>query len=282
MTSLELQRALDKKLMQKSFGSIEYLLTWKAHTTPALRQIYRLRASGRRKSDSAYGGWASPKASSGGPNSNRQERGSGGADLKEMAGWAAPGTRGSPETDADKQNRQAHTGQSLIDQAFLAGYATPNSRDWKSEQTTEAFEKERWEHPRGKSLSAQMMLAIPLSGWHTPDTMPDSPNRTSHCKNVLPGLGNQAMSVSGWTAPQAHDRSARGANQDLDKGGCADLNRDAASVLGQTTTSSPSKEKSTVALNAALSRWLQGYPKAWCQAAILANRMSKKHPKRAT
>jgi hypothetical protein len=50
--------------------------------------------------------------------------------------------------------------------------------------------------------------------------------------------------------------------------------------LGATSTSSPSSTEKRGALNPAHSRWLMGYPVAWCQAAISASRMLKQRAKR--
>ncbi len=39
------------------------------------------------------------------------------------------------------------------------GVATPSARDYKSNQSSEDFQKKQWNHPRGKPLSAQVTLA---------------------------------------------------------------------------------------------------------------------------
>lgn len=53
---------------------------------------------------------------------------------------------------------QGKPGTTLLDAARLAAWATPNARDWKSETTTTAFAVERFQHRRGKSLSAEATL----------------------------------------------------------------------------------------------------------------------------
>jgi len=65
--SESLQSALEANL--NGPGSMIYQTVWKPHVTPLGRQIYRLRASGRRTSDSEHSlvpsGWPSPGASDG-------------------------------------------------------------------------------------------------------------------------------------------------------------------------------------------------------------------------
>src|SRR3990167_3444031 len=46
--------------------------------------------------------------------------------------------------------------------------------------------------------------------WHTPDTMPDAPNKGSNCKNIIAGLGNQARQAS-WPTPTRQDAASSGA-----------------------------------------------------------------------
>jgi len=65
LCSESLQSALEANL--NGPGSMIYQTVWKPHTTPLGRQIYRLRASGRRTSDSGHSlersGWPSPTTS---------------------------------------------------------------------------------------------------------------------------------------------------------------------------------------------------------------------------
>lgn len=43
--------------------------------------------------------------------------------------------------------------------------------------------------------------------------------------------------------------------------------------IGETFSGLVEKMDGSAQLNPALSRWLMGYPKEWCEAAILANRL---------
>lgn len=67
-----------------------------------------------------------------------------------MAGWATPqASSGGPEPEGK-------TGRKL---STMAGWATPSARDYKSESATEEFNQERDSHTRGKPLSYQATLA---------------------------------------------------------------------------------------------------------------------------
>ena len=273
--SAALSQSLANRLRQRleRVGSIEYSQTWKQLVTPAGRSYWAHTASPRRTEDSASTGWPTPKTLTGGPNSKRQERGSGGADLQEVAAWATPkaedsessgvrhsrgvadtltamaswatpgscdATRGSAETDADKRERGANPGQSLIDQASLTSWPTASSRDWKD-----------------------------TPGMATEGVNPDGSKR----KRM-----DQLPRVAAWATPAASDKKFRGTPNTTEarlKSG-KQISLEAQAVTsGGTTESSDSKTAVKGALNPALSRWLQGYPKAWCVAAIRAYRLMR-------
>ena len=77
--SAALESSLVSKLKQRltTDGSILFNLIWKAKATPAGRQVYRLRASGRRISDSDCGSWPTPIVgdTTGGPRPPDDKRG---------------------------------------------------------------------------------------------------------------------------------------------------------------------------------------------------------------
>jgi hypothetical protein len=138
--SAVLQRSLENRLRATLDvnGSPEYGLTWKIWDMPSGPPICALRASARRTFGNGFGGWPTP-----------------------MAG-----------TPAQKGYNEAGNTDSSRKTTALVGWATPAARDHKSEEATDEFNKERWEHPRGKPLSAQATLA----GWATPNTMDHLPS----------------------------------------------------------------------------------------------------------
>lgn len=94
-SSDRLQSRLNESLARRlsRFGSMEYALTSNLHTTPAQRQIYRLRASALPTGDNGCIGWPTPNTPSGGPNSKSTATHTGGMDLEgaaTLAPWPTP------------------------------------------------------------------------------------------------------------------------------------------------------------------------------------------------
>jgi hypothetical protein len=100
--SADLTLSLVSKLKQRltTDGSILFNLIWKAKATPAGRQVYRLRASGRRTLDKDCGSWPTPIGgdTTGGPRPPDDKRG------------PAPGLQAA---------------------AHLTSWPTASARDWK-------------------------------------------------------------------------------------------------------------------------------------------------------
>ena len=141
----------------------EYRNELKMHTTPKGRIIPRISASGRRTSgsgctgsrtpsaldaqrgvhpnpdkqaeshslnnESALAGHPTPNCPTGGPNSNRENRNAGGADLEEVANLAG---HPSPRSE-DSEQTGAHRGNpdTLNSCSKLSGHPTCSARDWK-------------------------------------------------------------------------------------------------------------------------------------------------------
>jgi len=113
LCSESLQSALEANLSGP--GSMIYQTVWKPHTTPWGRQIYRLRASGRRTSDSEHSlvrsGWPTPNA---GPQNDTDTK------------WEARRAR----IKAEKKNGNGF-GMTLGMASTLSGWPTPTTRDHK-------------------------------------------------------------------------------------------------------------------------------------------------------
>ena len=111
--SESLQSALEANL--NGPGSMIYQTVWKPHTTPLGRQIYRLRASARRTSDSEHSlvpsGWGTPRTFVVGGE-------------PKMADWEARNQRSIAKHGQGM-------GKPLELQAALSGWPTPTSRDHK-------------------------------------------------------------------------------------------------------------------------------------------------------
>lgn len=200
MTSDYLQSALERSLRRRfrGYGSPEYALTWSYWDMPSGAPICALRASARRTSASAYGGWPSPKASN---TTGAGTRGKGGENLQTVAlyaGWNTPratdGKNGGPNqaggalpadaaragwctpTVNDTKGSAYSYGRGKHDspclklpgQAQMAGWATPQARDAKSESASPEFNAQRNTQPRGKPLSYQVTLGQTPSGSPAP------------------------------------------------------------------------------------------------------------------
>ena len=177
--SADLQRCLANKLqgLTDVNGSPEFALIWKDQDMPWGPPICALRASGRRTSDSGFGGWPTPQANE--PNSKPRPSRVASEYLGRMVHMAGLGTprvttnggHGNPERAADGKARledQVHgwpTPQAEADakQAVsrrggslthaLKGWATPAARDHKSEAGP--GHDARMAETRGKPLSRQ-------------------------------------------------------------------------------------------------------------------------------
>ena len=141
-------------------GSPEYELTWKHWDMPAGPLVYRLRASPRRMSVAGCIGWPTPRAADGHKNTrtyqgaiNEAQRvGLRRSDLQTvaqvmvgdrlpLAGWPTPDASSADINDSTWQERQARLrekynngngfGLTLGMAVQIAGWGTPQARDWK-------------------------------------------------------------------------------------------------------------------------------------------------------
>ena len=182
-----------------------------------------------------------------------------------------------------------------------SGWVTASSRDWKDTagMATTATNPDGSSRTRTDQLPRQAALA----GWPTPDSHSASGGRTPKDLSALirpTGTKvqvtiNHAAALAGWPTARSADaeknvRTADGSLSEIQRKGSPQDTAQAAAITGparitasgQLVTGSTAGTTSGGQLNPALSRWLMGYPEAWCQAAIRANRaMPTKQPKRA-
>jgi hypothetical protein len=136
-----------------------------------------------------------------------------------------------------------------VESCTLAGWPTASARDWKdtpgmSETGTNPDGSERTrldQLPRVAALAVWPTLNAPNGGRSSPN-----------------------MTATGMKDGQKRQ---------------ADLQH-IARMAGPTSPSSHAATAKPGVLNPALSRWLQGFPVAWCQAAIRAWRKLKQRPRR--
>jgi hypothetical protein len=186
-----------------------------------------------RKTEALLNGWPTPKALTGGANSKREERGAGGADLQEAA--------------------------------TLAAWPTPNTPSGGRSMSPEKMDATgRTED--GKKHTASLEHAVKFATWPTP-RQEDSEQTGAH--RGQPDTLNSATKLAGWCTPSANEDAAGlpGAKMQVMLGSQAKL-----ATSGQEPSPSPAGTTASGVLNPAFSRWLQGFPAEWCQAAILAYR----------
>ena len=216
-------------------GSTLYSVTLKQHTTPAGRVSSRPRASARRTSGTEPTGWATPAAHEarlGYQNRRNGKRGTQESLTTQVVNSLAP--------DSDPR---------------LAGLG---AQGWP---TATVNDKLRFPSPDSTTPNVTLNHAASRAGWPTPDAqmMNDAADPEKHMARLQRlkekhGNGNgaglpigQACHLAGWPTPD----------------GPARITAD-----GRVLTGSSAEMPSGGQLNPAHSRWLMGYPAAWCLSAV--------------
>jgi hypothetical protein len=186
--SAALELSLVNKLKQRLItdGSILFNLIWKAKATPAGRQVYRLRASGRRISDNDCGSWPTPNTMEGGQTSRGGKR-KGELLMGGLVGWPTPivgDTTGGPRPPDDK--RGAAPG--LQAAANLTSWPTTSTRDYKG-----GYQGGRI---RDGKISTDTLDVAQLTSWPTP-LRADGRGSAGAAEHKNSELPNAARLVSG-------------------------------------------------------------------------------------
>src|SRR5574343_1881824 len=143
-------------------------------------------------------------------------------------------------------------------------WPTASARDWRDGRSNQ----------HGKN-SRPLNEVANLSAWPAPrkadpEGGPEPEGKTSR----------KLATIAAWCTPQAHDTTPRGRGQKQKHGtkhGCADLNRDAQSVIrGPIVNGSPVSTEKPGQLNPAFSRWLMGFPVEWDDCAPTETRSCRK------
>jgi hypothetical protein len=224
--SASLQSSLVSKLQAKTalVGSTLYCLTWKQRDTPGGRSISALRASVRRISVKDSGGsedgWATPLTGNAkgtfytryGSDGIAAGRSAALQDQAQLATWATPTTRdhkdsGNLETSMHRQDGKLRD-DTVPRQAWMAGWTTPIVQDSKQSGLA----------PSGTGHSLKLSFEVQKSGWPTAQASDGSKgSRTMDgCeaeiarKGCLGDLPSMVIWATGWPTPAASDGERAG------------------------------------------------------------------------
>jgi hypothetical protein len=178
--------------------------------------------------------------------------------------------------DDDANNATRDSGfKSLVSQVRLAA-------EWVSPQAADAHGSGAHQH------TASLCKQARTASWPTPNTPSGGrsvdPSQMS-ATGLTPDGRKHTVSLehvakfAGWPTPMAGTPGTATYSGTTDSDS-ARITRDLVQPSGPTVTGSPASTAKRGRLNAAHSRWLQGYPVVWCQTAIQASRRLKRRLKR--
>ena len=165
--SVNLQSSLASRLVQRLplSGGISWHLIWKTRTTPRLRQICLLRASGLHIDEIDCSGWGTPTVQDGnGRDRHNQRDGSIRLSLLGQARAAEPATWTTPTVNDSKNNgspsQMLRKTLALNCQVQMAAWSTPLASDGKSLTRSHQSLKNRREQKYGLALPEQTASLI--------------------------------------------------------------------------------------------------------------------------
>ena len=277
--SQALGEALQKNLRGR--GSPLYRLTWKISATSSAQVIYRLRASGHHTSvNVSTGALFDNKGNYLGQvpvESLKWLR-----NVSEMAGWPTSkrddGVKSirSPEGAAKEAERKG--ANDLNTAAVLAGWGTPVANDDNKSPEAHLRMKQRMgeRDGTGANRTAITSLAVQakVAGYPSPKATDAKGQTYEATENRRSELRKAVYGMAGYPTPMAGNPGKPG---QYNPAGNTDYSRKVEAMMGKdikghglTLSTSPAPTARRGQLNAALSRWLMGYPRAWCEAAIKA------------
>jgi hypothetical protein len=256
-----------------------FTLTWKAQALRSGLLICRLRASGRRTSDSGSSSWATPTANEkvrsdefgeGRSPNAREALASWPTPVKQDAASSARTTTIAQKWATDHKQATAHT---MLDAARMASWPTPMAGSpakpgpdgynaaGNTDYSRRVVELASWATP-----------ATPATrDWHSASGSPEFLAERAEMTRGKP-LSEQAFTLAPWATPVVRDHRNSGGDGTNER----DLPRQAS---GAVPTGSPAEMEKPGQLNPAHSRWLMGLPPEWDACAPTATRSSRRSPR---
>lgn len=190
--------------------------------------------------------------------------------LAQVVGWPTP------QAGDVNNSRAGATGEFQSLARTVAGWPTPDvSAASGGKMASDPLAKRR---PSGAKRSFSINDAAAVAGWPTPTV-----EASEHLHQSPAGGPPQSLALTarmaGWATPQ--ERDAKGVDQNYSKGEINNSLPNQVAARGANTSLSPAETAKRGGLNPRLAAWLQGFPVAWCQAAIRVHRKLKTRAKPA-